>query len=713
MPETLVQGDTITNSFPATMNMPESIADKIEAPPQPMGAQDGSQSKALDDSEIREVSKIAGENLQRMLYYRRQYDPRFAMLYRQYIGQREQRKFPDNVVNRSNTFLGYPYSNVETVVSRVLDAFFSQDEWFQTNPGSLDTSSDDSDHMQAVLMNRLNRAGVRQAIEYLVRTICIYGTGGIKVDWDWDYEVAHYREMLPLTGEDGMPLRNPQSGQAITIPSKKVKSKAIPRMRPKFIPIDIFDLMIDPDKKMVVHMVERTWGQMKREYKANPNLYWESGIDRIDRRLSGEQDADAVLIRMAELWDSTDNTVTVMTFGDDKDTLKWKDTRAAYRSASYTPWKLKMLAGDPIMLYHGENPFLHRRNPVLFTNYVKLTNDVYGLGMLEPISSPVESLNKFVNMIVDNWNLGINRRYVYNTDVDIDHNALDRLNVPGGKVGVAGEPEKAIFPLPSFTPQAGDYQIIDLYRGIIEMTSGISDFYQKGIGSPTGNRTSTGISQVIQESNFKFRMFIWNLIVDIVEPMLEMCASMVQQYMPDQWESLITGEQPLISKYPNVSPEELVGTFEFKFAAANYVTNDVVRQRNLLAFANIVKDSPYLDQYQGLRELAKAFKIPNVDKILKTPDQVQQEQQQAQQKQMQMLQAQNQAETSRKVTEINARESAKMQADAAKMGRPPVFGVENAPSQGAGIESPTRDFAQNMGQNAIESGLQIPAGGGL
>ena len=84
----------------------------------------------------------AEANLLRMLYFRRQYDQRRSFFYRQYVGQQDIRKFPDNLTPRSNTFVPYPLSNVETIVSRVQDAFFSFEPWFECRGRSQADSSE-------------------------------------------------------------------------------------------------------------------------------------------------------------------------------------------------------------------------------------------------------------------------------------------------------------------------------------------------------------------------------------------------------------------------------------------------------------------------------------------------------------------------------------------------------------------------------------------
>src|SRR5271167_1142256 len=86
-----------------------------------------SQSRAADDPQKVEQGQVimqTMDGLRRMRYFRRQYDPRRAYWYRQYLGQRDQRFYPDNLTPRSNTFVTYPFSNVEAIVARVLDAYF-------------------------------------------------------------------------------------------------------------------------------------------------------------------------------------------------------------------------------------------------------------------------------------------------------------------------------------------------------------------------------------------------------------------------------------------------------------------------------------------------------------------------------------------------------------------------------------------------------------
>src|SRR6266550_5173834 len=590
------------------------------------------------------------DTLQRMRNFRRPYDQRRAYFYRQYIGQRDRRMYPDNLTPRSNTFVPIPKSNVDNIVARVHDAFFSMDPPIETRPKG--GTPEQAWQMETVLLTCLKKAGWIKALELFTRDNAIYGHSGLKLDWDWDYDIVSgpepqfamqpkvdpnngqpildqngQPEMIPVWGPDGNPI---QIGSSLV-------TKKVPRNCPKLIPIDIYDLLIDPDGKQKAHVMEMSWGEMKRTVETKPDLYFPEAVAELSTKLKQyrDLDADGIIIRMAEFWDDTSKTTTVVTFGEDADAIGWKDRRYQYRNASYSAYKRRVYNGPPILLYTGPNPFAHKRIPILDLAYVPIKGDAYGIGAIEFVSDLCEGVNVFTNMITDNWNMGINRRFAYDITVDIDHDQLDMGNVPGGKVGVVGDPNKAIMPFGSFTPNQGDYMIIDLYKDMIQMGSGISDFYTQGVGSSGGNRTSSGISQVINESGYMFKLFIRRFEIEILQPMMEMVSSMIQQFGTDELEYSITNSNPEIPKFGRVKLADLLGNYEFDFVAANYATGKVVKQRNLMAFYNLAIQSPYAQQGEFLREIARAMEIPFAARLLKTDQQVQQESQSQQQAQFQ------------------------------------------------------------------------------
>lgn len=720
----------------------------LQAQPQQTQQQSLDQSVPLEQRPA--IKDNALEHLRRMLRFRLQYDTVWSRFYRQYVSDRDQKYFPDGVTKRANTFIPYPFSNVETIVARTHDVLFGAEDFFETTGyGSNDELAAESMHL--VLKKKLHQAKLPGVVESLAQSAAIYGPCAVKVDWDWDYDTVTYPQAQfamqpvmqpvidpqsgqplpdphtgqphmqpvvdPTTGQPQMqPIINPMTGQPIQT-GTQVMTKQVPRSRPKLTPIDVYDLLIDPDGQLCAFMTERTIGQLQREnegYKARMgyDLYYPEALAELQKRVADEKNPNEIIVRIAELWNEIDGTCTVVTFGEDRNAISWKDTRYAYRTGNnYSGFKRRLYAGEPQLLWAGSNPFAHKRNPILWTSYIKLQHEQYGIGSVEMISDLVEALNEMTCMVRDNWNLGINRRYAYNTDLDIDHDSLNNMNVPGGKVGIAGNPNEALMPLPTMTPQAGDYALLDMYKGVIQMTSGISDFYSKGIGAPTGNRTATGINSILDETNFRFKMFIRNLELDILQPLLEMCSAMIQQFMTDAEEILITDDKAGIPKWQVVQPEALIGTVNFRLLGAAYMQNEVLRQRNLMALANVAGPSNYLRERESLMVLGKAFKIPEINQLIKTDEEVQQEQQAQQQQQIQQMLFQHRLDMEKAIVGAEARAAAVDPEQAAKdvegitgpVGRPRTAQPEGRPP-GAGKTSAIKGLAQSMGANSFGLG---------
>lgn len=684
----------------------DQLMQMAQNPPPPPDAKMLVPLQPLDDQSTALILELVPKHLRRMRNFRRQFDQRWIQFYRQFLSVRDQSLYPDNITRRSNTTVPYPLSNVEAVVSRTLDAFFSFMPWFDCK-GRVMADDGASEKMQIILEKKLDMGRLVQAVEAHVRNIAIYGFGALKVDWDFGYDhivSAQENYAMQNTPMGPQPIINPMTGQPIVVGYTPIDVK-IPRNCPRFTAMDIFDTLIDPDGNFFAHITERPFSEMRREMEMNPNLYFPDAMQKLTEaiRLS-EKDVDSVIVRMAEFWDEINNTRTIITYGEDADAIALKDQRFANRvGAAYQAYRRKVYAGQPIVLFHGENPFMHKKAPILFTSYLKLPNELYGIGAVEVVSNLNESLNKFVNMIADNWNLGINQRYAYDSNADIDHQALNNANTPGGKVAVNGDPSKVIMPLPTHTPAPESFGILETYKGMIEMGSGISDFYSKGLGSPTGNRTATGINSIMNESNFRFKMFIRNYELDILQPLLRMVTIMTQQFITTPEEILITKDQSSpLPKYYQVKPEELIGSFDFDLVAANYSENKVIRQRNILAFANLAANSPFLNEYPALLELAKLFEIRNAERMLKTPQQVAMEQQAAQKQQMEMMIFESMLNTESKARLGQSKPTPG--GKDAKTGRPRSPMMPEGKIPGAGLTGAIRSMAQQNGLNG--SGLE-------
>ena len=295
-----------------------------------------------------------------------------------------------------------------------MDAFFGYEDWFEVKPkGSNDDAA--AEAMQKVLRQILKTSNFRGAFEELVMNVCIYGHGGLKVDWDWGYDLVNKKTAIPKMGPDSQPIIDPATNTPI-VERIEAATVPVPRMRPRFTAIDIYDLLIDPDGGMKAEIVERTFGQLQREAQMNPELYFPGALAKIEAGIAKAKDPNNVIIRMVELWDELNDTVTIATIRDDWRAVEYKDKRASYRASTYSTYRREVYGGPAIILWEGSIQFNHKRTAILDTAMIKLPNEVYGIGVIEPISEMIESMSKFMNMIVDNWNMGINKRFIFDIE---------------------------------------------------------------------------------------------------------------------------------------------------------------------------------------------------------------------------------------------------------------------------------------------------------
>ena len=627
-----------------------------------------------------EILKDSTEILDRLISFRIPYDARRNELYRHFVSRPHISYYPDGKTRRASTFVPYPYSNVLQIRASIMEAFFSIDPPFETLPGG-SKDEDAAFKMQKVLEKLVLRdANLRGAFHEFLGNLLVYGFAGLKVEWDWDSDPIAVPATVEETGPDG-PVINQATGEPNLIQEMQIQKK--PRSRPRFIAIDIYDLLVDPDGAFVAMVFDKTMPQLRRENEMSPGLYDEDTLDKLDLHLRTRGgDPDHLVIHMAELWDAVNGTYTLLTFPEDIAAQTYKDSRYGHRAGgqfrsggSFMGFRRTTAEAPPLLLAHDINPFLHGKVPILFSHYTKLPGEVFGMGVIEPIYALVESYNKFLNMITDRHNLSINQRLLVDRMRHMDYEALQVNNVPGGIIPVEGPPDKIIKTLDLEPPGQNDYAILPLLKGIIEVTAGQSDFYAKGVGSPTGNRTATGIQSVIQQSNKRLIEVVAQLENDIFRPLLAMVASMIQQNITDDFEIRITDEMPGIpkinSQFIPVTQMDLAGSFDFRITGSAYMENKFVQQRNALDLYTLLQSSPYFKQYEAQMELMRVFRMPNPGRFLMTPEEA-------------LMQRRRQQELLNQMPVI-----------------PGVGGMPKPQGGGqSGGSSPVRKFAQTMGQNS-------------
>ena len=526
--------------------------------------------------------------------FKSEYENGWLEAYRQYLSASEPRYFPDGQTKRSSVFVPYAFSNVEGVVARIADIIIPSNDWFDV------TGFDGKDRKEAEKMYKLLQYGFDKSfiidkIHDFLKLWAIFGFAVAKVDWSRNKKkvVKFNKQVIEGIQTD------------LVIP----ESQEVEDNFPGFEVISPFNIFIDPaatcidNARYVIHETEIKVSELRANSEGEDPIFLPEGVASVLDDLGEYRDSD--LVRILEYW--TDVKVCVMTCSDGEEAQSNIDEMHSYRGSSQSEYKGTKHVGQHI-LREEENPFLHGRKPFVGDSYTRLPNQVYGIGVVEPNQRLQETLNTMVNMIIDNWNQGINRRYVYSRDADIDLNDLNNFNVPGGLVGVYGDATKAVNPLPSFVPAPGDYGILDLIKSMIALSSGMDDFYARGQGSARSNRTAAGIQQVIDQMGFRFKDLIKNLEQRVLKQIIDMNVVLWQQFIADNEpiEVRITGQEPMVK----VDPVEIYKQFDFVPVAAQNLMNKSVKLQNIAQFTQMFGQSPFVDQYELASSYAQLIDLP-------------------------------------------------------------------------------------------------------
>jgi len=656
--------------------------------------------------------------LQRMYSFRRPLEARWDALHKHLVGYAPTPTFPDGSA-RANVVVPYDFSNVRHVRASVTEALFGLDPPFETLPaGRADEEA--ARHMQPVLeLMALRRGRLRAAFSDFTGMLATYGWASFDVGWDWDCDLVYDWVDRPVQPGPGTPPglvgQDPQSGQPLVLhpltgmpAMERVRVLTpVPRNRPKYTALDVYDVLVDPDGACVAKLYDKTIPQMIRENMiakaAGYELYSEDALQALARKVleNGDtaEDRNAIL-RVAEVWNVIDGTFTLSVTDEDLSSLNYKDQRYVNRSTTYTQYRRRIARVENTLLAAGYNPYAHCRVPVLFTSYTKIPGEVYGMGVIEPVYGLTEALNGNLSRLADKLNIGLNQRFIYDASRNVDLGDLQDVNVPNALIASYGDPSNYLYEIPVTVPTPGDYGLLPLYQSAIEVGANVSDAYHRGVGTPTGNSTATGIQSVIQESNKGISLLVRQVSEDILEPALQMTASNIQQFITDEIEVRITDEPPMIPKVQSqflaVKPSDLAGNYDFRIPGAVYMENRFVLQNNArMLFEMKAKLFPeWIKPAESMEELDRIHRIPYPHRFVKTQEEVDAERAQQFQQQAILAAITGNAEVEKEKVKASAKGGGSERSSTPKRPQKTVDETTGG----------TRQFAQRMGSNALGTG---------
>lgn len=477
------------------------------------------------------------------------------------------------------------YEAVEAIHSNLLNALFPANERFFTVTGKTETDHQNAQMIEEFLRGKLEDANFIEKYALFLKQAVVTGNTVAAVPWKKTRQIRRVEQPITLFG--------------VTVGYQKEVREETVYNGPEFEVLDIFDFLIDPDatefrQAKVIHKVERSL----RELKSNPAY---SNLDNVQPLTDGfspdADDANKTSKRRAFGLDEPQSSGHEQR-GDKVKLLEaWGDFVIDDQVfANY----VCVVANENTVIRFEPNPYDCGLKPFIFTNFIPVPNEIYGIGSIEKSLGLQHVINTLTNQKLDVINLSINNPFTYliNDDVFDPETFVTR---PGALIPVKNHDTlRPIQYLNNYTVAFNE--IADLKSEIQEATGALK--YFSG-GDTSQGRTATEVNMLVNGGTQKFSSFLSHLEKTSLEPYLRIVFENAKQFICEP-ENLRVYSKNGITQFKQVLPTLLKGAdYCFHIDGSKGVLFKAQELQALTEFLQLVESNPSI---QGQVNIPALFK---------------------------------------------------------------------------------------------------------
>lgn len=497
---------------------------------------------------------------------------------------------------RSNVFVPYVFSKIETKLPRIIQSMVGSEDWFQV------VGIGDEDEENALFHDKLMKYQFANEIDTLwffmtwYKECMLYGNSFAGVFYDKETKKIKQRS-LRYTDKEGNNLYPYVIGYDFQPTTKTVYDGV------SLVPFDIFDCLPAPvgtrvnglkrdamDYFIIRSEPSADYLRSMIEDKDTAELHG-FNVEAVKKLLSSKPNGTGLLNRNRE---ERMNYRGMETIGN--------DDMANPHYEMYTMWEddsvLSIIDNDMIRNCGPDKfPFYEMRKPIVMAMDTPVPHELFALGQVRPILRLNYYAQDLENAKMDSILDAVYPGYLVSEDsFPRDYINILRRNLRGLHP-VANNPTTAIVPIQKQDKSvAATNEQINLER-LINMTLGSADIISGG--NQPGSQTATEISQQIEQANARFDLSVRFLKDFSHKELLLMMIDRNTQYAPDEKLIRVLNESGEVIR-GSIKPENLVGNFDVRVKTSPMMGNKMVYLQNLLRAKEI------LDNDNGSRpELTK------------------------------------------------------------------------------------------------------------
>lgn len=548
------------------------------------------------------------DRIQRSENFMRPFRDDFEEIYKQYVCYTI--NYPEILSGqRSNVFIPYVFSKIETKLPRIIQAMVGSEDWFQV------IGVGDEDDQNAVFHDKLLKYQFSNEIDTLwffitwYKECMLYGNSFAGVFYD--KETKDIRKRKPkYYDKEGNNLYPHILGYDF-VPQKKTVYDGV-----SLVPLDIFDCYPSPVGARVNGLMRDAMDYfiLRSEPSAS---YLKSMIE--DKEIADMHGWDVEAVKKvlsskpsgAGLMDR--NRTERMNYRGMQTALGDDIHNPHYEM--YTMWEddsVVSIIDNDIVRNCGPDkfPFYEMRKPIVMALDTPVPHELFALGQVRPILRLNYYAQDLENAKMDSILDEVYPGYL------VDENSFpkDYINIlrrnMRGIHPVAGNALTAITPIQKTGKSSiATGEQVNLER-LINMTLGSADIISGG-QSPRGDQTATEISQQIQQANARFNLSV-RLLKDFShKELLLMMIDRNTQYAPDEKLIRVFNENGDIIR-GSIKPENLVGNFDVKVRTSPMMGNKMIYLQNLLK-AKAILDSDNGSRPELTKQILDTLEVEGVE----------------------------------------------------------------------------------------------------
>ncbi|MFM7469019.1 MAG: portal protein [Vampirovibrionales bacterium] len=241
------------------------------------------------------------------------------------------------------------------------------------------------------------------------------------------------------------------------------------------------------------------------------------------------------------------------------------------------------------------------KKPFLWGTLTPVPNQLYGLGMVEPVLGLQYAINAFSNQKLDVLNLCINAPYTYLLSDDVfDPNLL--LNTPGALIPVKSHDTLRPLPLVAQNVAFAYEEINDLKAELME-ASGVGRLLGQGYDALNKNKTALEVDALVSQGQQKVRGMVAHVEQSFLEPLLANVYGIMQR-MDSPTETVQRLDAHGNWTYTPLATPWLPSTYcQFEVAGVRGALQQQKDAQSLLQLLEVVRSLPNGVQWLNIPEL--------------------------------------------------------------------------------------------------------------